>query len=115
PAHRSIDDADIGEAARLQRVDDRACRATCSQNRCGCHLRPAGSPLVEVGGKTVAVSVAAAELTILEPERVRRADNLGRFILLLKQGKSGFLMRDCDVAAGNALPANIFDEGGKLT
>src|SRR5690606_17580614 len=75
---------------------------------------PAGSPLVEVGGKTVAVSVAAAELTILEPERVRRADNLGRFILLLKQRECSFLVRDCDVAAGNAFPADFFDEGGKM-
>ena len=71
---------------------------------------PARRVLVEIGGKAVGVGVAAAELAVLEPERVDRADQLGRLVARGDAGEGGFLVRDRDIAAGKARSRQVGQE-----
>ena len=68
-------------------------------------VSPARRALVEIGGKAVGVGVAAAEHAVLEPQRVDRADQLGRLVARGDRGEGRLLVRDGDVAAGKARSA----------
>ena len=61
-----------------------------------------GAQLIEIGGKAVGIGVAAAEHAVLEPQRVDRADALGRLVAPVDRGEGRFLVRDRDIAAGKA-------------
>jgi len=57
---------------------------------------------VEIGGEAVGVGVAGGEPPLLQPQRVGRADQLGRLVQPVGGAMGGLLVRDGDVAAGEA-------------
>jgi hypothetical protein len=58
---------------------------------------------VEIGGEAMRVGVAATQEAILEPQRVDRADLLGRLVASPECREHHFLVRNGDVAATEAI------------
>src|SRR5690606_25709875 len=99
PTHGSVDDVDIPVASLLKRIDDRPGGAAGAQYRSRSPLGPARNAFIQIRGKTVTISVAAAQLAVLQPERIGSADHLRRLILSVEQRACHFLVGDSDIAA----------------
>ena len=93
--------------ALLQGEDDRARRAACAENHGAPAFVPARSLLVEIGGKTIGIGVAAMDHAILQPERVDGADQLGRLIAAVDRGEGRLLVGNGDVAADKTLVGKL--------
>src|SRR5436190_16131619 len=97
-AQRAVHDIDL-DAALLEGVDRRACRAAGTEDqRIAPGYVPARRAIVEIGDEAVDIGVAAHEALVLEPERVHCADRMGRLVGFLNEAKRGLLVRRGDVA-----------------
>ena len=103
PTHRAIDDGDFLKAARQQRVDDCPACATSAQNKGTVGIIPAGSRCIEIGGKTIGISIAAMEPAIFKPKRVDRADSLRGLIQTFHRSIGCFLVGNGDIATGKTV------------
>src|SRR5690349_23657083 len=62
--------------------------------------------------KARAVRVVAGKLVLLVPQRVGGTDRSRRPMSASGRGKGGFLVRQGDITAGKAQPAQIVEKGG---
>ena len=93
PAATWMAAATIGPSPTLR------CGATRTENDGFFPRVPAGGFCIEIGGKTIGVGIRRVQLSILEPQRVRGADELGDLLGLVGKRKDRFLVRNGDVAA----------------
>ena len=73
------------------------------------HLVPAGRAGVEIVDKAFDVGVGRAQLAIVEPQRIGRADRAGALVRL-RQRKRALLVRNGDVGADEAAQRQPEDE-----
>ena len=114
PLEGAVDDADVGNAALLQRVDHRPRGAAGTENHGGPGLLPARCKFVEIGGEAFGIGVAADKRVAFEPKRVDGANHLGRRIVADDRREGGFLVRDGHVAACKTLFAQAAREAGEI-
>src|SRR5690606_17504757 len=91
PTDRSVDDVDIPIASLLKRIDNRPCGAAGPQYRSRSSLGPVRNAFIQIRSKAVTISVAAAQLAVLQPERIGSVDHLCRLILAVEQRACHFL------------------------
>jgi hypothetical protein len=111
----AVDDADVGETALLERVDDRPRSATGAQDHGDVASRsPTRRKMVEIGGKSIGICIAAPQHPVLQPHGVDRTNLLGGLIAALDRSESSFLVRDGDVATTQPSRGKAADEGSEI-
>ncbi len=110
-AQRAVDDGNAQETPLLQSVDNGTSGTACAQNQSRIRIVPIRCQRIQIGSKTIGIGIATAKLAVFEPERIDRANGLGRFIAASHSRKSHFLMRDRDITADKTA---LLKRGGKF-
>ena len=110
PRQRAIDERHR-QAAGAQPIRDGAGGAAGAEHDgVAGGLAPVGNRDVEMGQKPVHVGVAADELSVLVPDRVDGADRVRGFVAPGERTKGRLLVRDRNVGADIAAPAQVAEE-----